>query len=158
MTGKRLDNGIKIGGVFLDFHDKIGDLSTKLRLTSEKLLMTEEDYNHLYMDREDLRAKWIATAEDLKLGIDNSSKLEEVFDQLKQRKEELENSSEFLKGRVLYLENLVTELNGHKEKSNYLLDCNEQHILHIESILSVEKSENSELRDLLYTRDEELER
>lgn len=154
---KELDNRLVIGGVFLNFHEKIQALTSKLDTTTELLEMANEELNCLYIENENTKVQWKRMEALLRLRTNESRTASSCVDELQSRTEDLENRALYFKDKCTFLESERVELET--SRSNAFMKCEdyEKQIVQLERIIAVEKLENTELRDLLYARDLEID-
>lgn len=152
-----LDNGIKLGGVFSDFHEKILHLGEMNRSLTETCAMLEEDRLALYIDREIVRIRWLSTARDLSLKTDDNSQLNDVFEQIRSDRNDLEAFN-----RRLHSD--LSRYQARNEELTKSLDCVEtfnavlqERISELSYVSATEIEENKSLRDIIYTKDEQLQ-
>ena len=151
-----LDNGIKLGGVFSDFHEKISRLQDHNINLSETCAMLEEDRLALFLDRDFTRQQWRMSARSLLLQSAENAELSDVFDQIRSERSILEACN-------IELQCALTEQNyKHESLSNYVasleLTISDMKIKHkeLKHVVATESEENKSLREIIYSKDEEL--
>ena len=150
-----LDNGIKLGGVFSEFHQKIEFLKESNNILQEQLLMLNEDHLVLYLDKEKTKSQWNIAIKELNLKSSVNSNLKDLLDEFKANKITSDDKIKFLEENIENLKIKLEKLTNQVDFKNKVIEKNQIEIENVKENNKLQMSENECLLNLFYQKEEE---
>ena len=150
-----LDNGIKLGGVFSEFHQKIEFLKESNNILQEQLLMLNEDHLVLYLDKEKTKSQWNIAIKELNLKSSVNSNLKDLLDEFKANKITSDDKINFLEENIENLKIKLEKLTNQVDFKNKVIEKNQIEIENVKENNKLQMSENECLLNLFYQKEEE---